>query len=121
MLQSHPWPPQHGTRVATSSAGCTPPLAASITGPTSVCEVLHTSQAEVTQPHPCASWPIPARQWVATRRRCRGAAQDRLARNKNDFLALLRLQRQLVRAPRPLAFDDGPRNDSRMVCSPFAT
>src|SRR5215813_2549195 len=87
----------------------------------SVCEVLHTSQAEVTQPHPCASWPIPARQWVATRRRCRGAAQDRLARNKNDFLALLRLQRQLVRALRPLAFDDGPRNDSRTVCYPSAT
>jgi hypothetical protein len=24
-----------------------------------VCEVLHASRAEVTQPHPCASWPIP--------------------------------------------------------------
>src|SRR5215510_6737997 len=51
----------------------------------SVCEVLHASQAEVTQPHPCASWPIPVPSVGGHLRRCRGVAQDRLARNKNDF------------------------------------
>jgi hypothetical protein len=39
-----------------------------------VCEVLHISQGKMTQPQPCASWPTPARQWVATLRRyCVGA------------------------------------------------
>src|SRR5262249_10528973 len=50
-----------------------------------VCEVLHASRAEVTKPTRVRRGQSPAREWVATLRRCRGVAQDRSARNKNDF------------------------------------
>jgi hypothetical protein len=50
-----------------------------------VCEVLHASQAEVTQPHPCASWPIPGPSVGGHPTEVSGRCPRSLARNKNDF------------------------------------